>query len=81
MPLCTATESSHLLVLAKAASPTSSPGHVGALQGHQLPADDGRVARVTRIVTPAAVGLILGVKDVVHRPLGGLTKVFIAVKP
>ena len=38
----------------------------GALEGHKLPADDGRVAGVAGVVAPAAVGRVLGVEDKVH---------------
>jgi len=42
--------------------------HVGALQGHHLPAHGRRVAGIAGVIAPAAGGLILGLLDVV----GGL---------
>ena len=45
-------------------------GHLPALQAHQLPAGDGRVAGHAGKITPAAAAEVLGVDDEADRSLG-----------
>ena len=52
------------------------PAHKARFQGHDLPASDGRVARLAGTVAPAARPM-LGADDEVDRRLGGLSKVVI----
>ena len=54
------------------------PRHLAALQGHQHPAGDRRIARLARIVTPAARVGVLGIFDIVQAALGRLLQVRIA---
>src|SRR5262245_9265361 len=45
--------------------------HVAALEGHELPADYGRIAWLPRLIAPAAAHGILGIHDVIERELSG----------
>src|SRR5262249_55459094 len=56
-------------------------GHLAALEGHQLPADDGGVAAAARLVAPAAGDRVLGRHDEVDGLLGRPLERLVAGQP